>query len=121
MRLWKVVLLINLALALGLGAGYLGWGRRAERLERELAQARAAPAFGEREWRVRGVVRAVLPDINVMVISHEDIPGYMAPMTMGFRAATPKIYDEVRVGDEVRFTVRGTPPDVLVTAVEKLP
>jgi Cu/Ag efflux protein CusF len=121
MRLWKVVLLVNLALALGIGGGYLWWGRRAERLERELGQARAAPAVGEREWRVRGVVRAILPDINLMVLSHEEIPGYMASMTMGFRAASPKIYDGLQVGDAVRFTVRGTPPDVLVTAVERMP
>jgi Cu/Ag efflux protein CusF len=121
MRAWKAVILIDLALVLGVGAGWLWWGRRAERLEEELVRARAAPASGQREWTVRGVVRVILPELNVMVLSHEEIAGFMTPMTMGFRAASPKIYKEVRVGDEVRFTVRGTPPDVVITAVEKVP
>ena len=120
MRAWKAVLLINLALALGLGAGYLVWGLRAARLERELQTARAAAASGvEREWRVDGVVRAVLPEIGVLVLTHGEIAGYMPPMTMGFRAASPKITESVRVGDAVRFTLRGAPPNVAVTAIEK--
>ena len=120
MRTWKAVVLINLALLLGLGWGYLFWGLRAARLERELAVARAAAVSGvEREWRVEGVVRAILPEIGVLVITHGEIPGYMPPMTMGFRAASPKVVESVRIGDAVRFTLRGAPPNVLVTAIEK--
>jgi len=120
MRTWKAVVLINLALLLGLGWGYLFWGLRAARLERELAVARAAAVSGvEREWRVEGVVRAILPEIGVLVITHGEIPGYMPPMTMGFRAASPKVLESVRIGDAVRFTLRGAPPNVLVTAIEK--
>jgi len=119
MRPWKVVVLIDLALALGVGGGYLWWGREAARLGRELAAARAASQSGEREWKVAGVVRAILPDINVLVMTHGDIPGYMPSMTMGFRAAAPKIYDGLKIGDAVRFTLRGVPPNLAVTAVEK--
>lgn len=121
MRLWKVALLLNLALVLGVGWGYVWWGRRLQGLERELSQVRAQAAAGEREWRVSGVVRVILPEINVMVLSHEEIPGFMAPMTMGFRAVSPKIYAGVEVGDAVRFTVRGTPPNIVITALEKMP
>ena len=114
------MVLINLALLLGLGWGYLFWGLRAARLERELAVARAAAVSGvEREWRVEGVVRAILPEIGVLVLTHGEIPGYMPPMTMGFRAASPKVLESVRIGDAVRFTLRGAPPNVLVTAIEK--
>jgi Cu/Ag efflux protein CusF len=120
MRAWKAVVLIDLALALGVGGGWLWWGRRAARLEDELALARAAQASVERAWTVRGVIRVILPEINVIVLSHEEIPGFMTPMTMGFRAAAPKIYDGLRVGDEVRFTVRGAPPNVVITAIEKV-
>ncbi len=120
MRAWKAVALIDLALLLGIGGGYLFWGRNAARLERELALARAAAASGvEREWQVEGVVRAVLPEINVLVITHGEIPGFMPPMTMGFRAASPKIHASVQPGDAVRFTLRGAPPNVAVTAIEK--
>jgi Cu/Ag efflux protein CusF len=122
MRAWKAVLLLNLALVVGVGWGYLFWGLRAARLERELGAARAAAASGvEREWEVEGVVRAILPEINVLVITHGEIAGYMPPMTMGFRAAVPKIHEGISVGDAVRFTLRGTPPTVAITAIRKTP
>ena len=119
MRAWKVVLLVNLALALGVGWGYLWWGRQVARLERDLAAARALGSAAEREWTVNGVVRAILSDLEVVVLTHEEIPGFMPPMTMGFRAASPTIYEGVRIGDAVRFTVRGAPPNVKIVAIEK--
>ena len=120
MRIWKVVVLLNLALALGVGWGYLWWGRQAVRLQRELVAARAQATAVEREWTVNGVVRAVLADLDVVVLTHEEIPGYMPPMTMGFRAVSPKIYDGVRIGDAVRFTVRVAPPNVKIVKLEKV-
>lgn len=120
MRAWKAAVLINLALVLGVGWGYLFWGLRAARLERELALAQVSAAAGvERVWQVDGVVRAVLPDIGVLVITHGEIPGYMPAMTMGFREASAKIHESVQAGDAVRFTLRGVPPNVAVTAIEK--
>jgi hypothetical protein len=41
-------------------------------------------------------------------------------MTMGFRTASPKIYEAVDVGDAVRFTLQGTPPNLAIVAVEKV-
>lgn len=120
MRLWKVVVLVNLALLVGLGSGYVWWGRQAARLQRDLAAARSVAAGVEREWKVNGVVRAILADLDVLVITHEELPGYMAPMTMGFRVAAPKIYKGVRIGDAVRFTLRGAPPNVKIIAIEKV-
>jgi Cu/Ag efflux protein CusF len=121
MRVWVGVLLLNLALAVGVGAGYVWWGRQAAELARELATARAATTFGggERQYTGEGVIRAVLPELNVIVITHADIPGYMPAMTMGFRTASPKIHETVQIGDAVRFTLRGTPPNMAIVAVEK--
>jgi Cu/Ag efflux protein CusF len=122
MRLWRVVLLVDLALVLGLGAGYLWWGQQARRLASELQAARAAAAVsarGEREYRATGVVRAGIPDLGILVITHGDIPGYMPSMTMGFRTTSPKILESVNPGDEVRFTLRGTPPNLAITAIDK--
>ena len=81
MAVSRVVVLLNLSLAIGIGWGYLFWGRDATRLSRELTEARAAAA-GPREYHGGGVIRAVLPDINVLVITHDEIPGYMPAMTM---------------------------------------
>jgi Cu/Ag efflux protein CusF len=119
MAVWRVVLLLLLTLVVGVGWGYLWWGRDVARLTRELGEARAA-ASGPREYRAEGVVRAVLPDMNVVVITHDEITGYMPAMTMGFRATSPKIYETVDVGDAVRFTLRGTPPNLALVAVEKI-
>jgi Cu/Ag efflux protein CusF len=121
MRLWRAIVLMNLALGLGLFFGYLAWGRQYLRLEQELELARqqASTVAVERTWTVRGVVRAVLPDSNVVVLTHEDIPGFMAPMTMGFRVHDPRLYRGLDIGDTVRFTLTGVPPNVVITAIAR--
>jgi Cu/Ag efflux protein CusF len=121
MRVWRVVVLVNLALGVGVGWGYLWWGQQAQRLARALDATRAAAAVagGEREYRVTGVVRAGLPEAGILVVTHGEIPGYMPPMTMGFRTASPKILESVKPGDAVRFTLRGTPPNLAITAIDK--
>ncbi len=122
MRAWHFVTVVNLALAIGIAAGYFYWGRQAERLSVELQAARKAPPRPEREWpNVAGVVRGVMPEIGVMVLSHADMPGYMRPMTMGFKVASAQLYEGLEVGDEVRFTLRGSPPRVSIVAIEKTP
>jgi Cu/Ag efflux protein CusF len=122
MRVWRVVVLVNLALAIGVGWGWVWWGREARRLAADLEAARVAASQpgGEREFQGVGVVRAPLPDLNLLVITHQDIPGFMPAMTMGFRATSPKILESVKPGDEVRFTLRGTPPsNMAITAIAK--
>ncbi len=121
MRLWKAVALLNLALGIGLLVGYLWWGREATRLRGETTVTIQAGAAGleEREWTARGVVRSVIPEINVLVLTHEDIPGFMPSMTMGFRAANPKLYAGLQVGDLIRFTLKGVPPNVTIVAITK--
>jgi Cu/Ag efflux protein CusF len=121
MRLWRVILLVNLALVVGLLLGYLAWGRSLDATQRELAELRGqiVPAGVERVLRARGVVRAVVPEINVIVLSHEEIAGFMPPMTMGFRAQEGKLLDGVEVGDILAFTLRGVPPNLLLTELRK--
>src|SRR5262249_50272323 len=104
MKLWRVVLLVNLALGVGLLLGFRGGGRQAAAREGQLRRGRrrVAETGVERTWSLRGVVRAVLPDMNVIVLTHEDIPGYMGPMTMGFRVHEPQLYRGLDIGDPVR-------------------
>ncbi len=121
MRLWKAIALVNLALGVGLLVGYLWWGREATRLRREttLTIQAGSPGLEEREWTVRGVVRSVIPEINVLVLTHEEIPGFMPSMTMAFRTADPKLYSGLQVGDVIRFTLRGIPPNVTIVAITR--
>jgi len=122
MRLWRVVLLLNLAVGIGILIGWLAWGREIPRLERRLveSQQRVVVVGGEQTWVVRGVVRAVIPEIQVVVLTHDEIPGFMqAGMTMGFKAQSAKILENARTGDIVRFTLKGIPPDLQITALVK--
>jgi Cu/Ag efflux protein CusF len=119
MKLWRVVLLLNLALAVGVLLGWLAWGREVSRLEARLNQSqRVVVIGGEQTWVVKGVVRAVIPEIQVIVLTHDEIPGFMsAGMTMGFKVKDAKLLERARVGDVVRFTLTGVPPDLQITAL----
>jgi Copper binding periplasmic protein CusF len=123
MQVWQVALVLNLTLAVGLGLGYAGWGRRVEalgrefdaargqveRLERERQACAAGARAGEQQWDGRGVVRAIYPQL--LVITHEEIRGLLPARTTSFRASSPKIFDSIRVGDPIRFSLRGTLAD----------
>jgi len=66
-------------------------------------------------------VRALIPEIQVVVLTHEEIAGFMpAGMTMGFKVKDPKLLERAHVGDVVRFTLTGIPPDVQITALAAL-
>jgi len=119
MKLWRVVLLLNLALAVGVLLGWLAWGREVSRLEARLSQSqRVVVIGGEQTWVVKGVVRAVIPEIQVLVLTHDEIPGFMsAGMTMGFKVKDAKLLERAHVGDVVRFTLTGVPPDLQITAL----
>jgi hypothetical protein len=123
MPVWQVALVLNLTLVVGLGLGYAAWGWRAdaldrefdaaraqvERLERERQACAAGARPGEQQWEGRGVVRTVYPQL--LVITHEEIRGLLPARTTGFRAAAPTLRDPVRVGDAIRFSLRGTVAD----------
>ena len=79
-----------------------------------------AAATGEREYRGEGVVRAILPEMSVLIITHDEIPGYMPPMTMGFRTISPRLHEAVEIGDSIQLVLRGSGSNVAIVAVEKL-
>jgi Cu/Ag efflux protein CusF len=119
MRAWKAVAIVNLALLLAGVGGWQAW-RRTRGPDSAVAGQVVTWGGPEREWHdIHGVVRAILPEIAVIVLTHEDIPGYMPGMTMGFRSVAPQIPDRLSVGDAVRFSLKGSPPLVVLTAIEK--
>ena len=132
MPVWQVALVLNLTFAVGLGLGYAGWGRRVaaldrefdaaraqvERLERERAACAPGARAGDQQWEGRGVVRAVYPQL--LVITHEEIRGLLPARTTSFRAASPTLRDSIRVGDPIRFSLRGTlADDAAVVAIAR--
>jgi Copper binding periplasmic protein CusF len=131
MPVWQVALVLNLTFAVGLGLGYAAWGRRAEALDREFDAARAqverlereraacgsGARAGEQQWEGRGVVRAIYPQL--LVITHEEIRGLLPARTTSFRTASPHLRESIRIGDPIRFSLRGTlADDVAVVSVE---
>ena len=120
MRMWKVAILVNLALAVGLGFGYGAWGHRlatldgevktsqaaVEQLRRERQACFAGARFGEQLWEGRGIVRAVYP--NLVVITHEEISGLLPARTTGFRLAASANHGRAHAGDPIRFWLQGT-------------
>jgi Cu/Ag efflux protein CusF len=122
MRLYKVVLLVNLALAVGFLCGSIWWWREVGQLRREIAAGRetAGPSTtGERRWTARGVIRVVAPEINRLFIDHEDIPGLMEAMTMAFEAADPQLLNSLTPGDVVRFTLERRDQKLFLVAISK--
>jgi Cu/Ag efflux protein CusF len=122
MRLWKVVVLVDLALAVGLVTGYLWWAREVRTLRSDLERARQAaaqPSGAAESWTTEGIYRAALPEMGAALITHGRIPGLMAGMTMGFEAADPSLLRSLAPGDRVRFTLRQEGGRLLLVGIEK--
>ena len=124
MRLYKVVILANLAFGLGLLSGYLWWERDVDRLRRELDTARQttpAPRGGAKSWSAMGIVRAVLPKDGLVVITHEPVPGLMGSMTMAFRVSDRALTKGIEPGDRAQFTLVLDPAekDLVLVALRK--
>lgn len=93
------------------------------------AAAQAPRPGAVREWRGTGVALAVLPppsDLHatrpVIVIQHEAIPGLMEEaMAMPFLVASTALFEGLKSGDRIAFTLRDVPDALLVIAIERLP
>jgi Cu/Ag efflux protein CusF len=121
MRLWRVIVLMSLALVIGIGLGYVRWGREARHLREVVARSpelQQLPA-GETRWTSRGVVRILLPDQAVVFLTHEAIPGLMPGATRAFQASSPKLLAVLSPGDTVRFTLERRGKQHLLVAIER--
>lgn len=122
MRLWRVIVLMGLALVIGIGLGYVRWGREARQLREVVARTpdlRRSPVGEATRWTSRGVVRIVLPDQAVVFLTHEEIPGLMPGATRAFPAANPKLLTALSPGDSVRFTLERRGMQNLLVAIER--
>jgi Cu(I)/Ag(I) efflux system protein CusF len=122
MRLYKAVILVNVALAFGFLAGSLWRADEVDRLRRELSaaqQARKAQEAAQTTGTALGIVRGVFPQKDLLYLTHEDIPGLMPSMTMGFRTKDPELARGLVPGDQVKFTVQKTGKDYVVIALRK--
>ena len=122
MRLYKVVILVNLALVFGFLGGSLWRAEEVDRLRRELAATRQvikSQQAAETTGTAQGIVRGVFPEKKLLYLTHEDIPGLLPSMTMGFRTEDPMLTRGLALGDRVQFTVQKSGKDYLVIALRK--
>jgi Cu/Ag efflux protein CusF len=122
MRLWRVIVLMALTLAVGIGLGYVRWGREVRELREALARAqevRPQLAAAPGPWTARGVVRIVLPNQGVLFLTHEAIPGLMPGATRAFPVSGPALFVGLAPGDGVRFTLERRGQRVVLVAIEK--
>ena len=122
MRLYKVIVLVNLAVGVGFLLGSLWWAQEVGRLRREgVAKGPgefAAPSIAG-HWQAQGVVRVVAPEINRIFIEHGDIPGLMEAMSMAFEPVDPKILNGLVPGDQVHFTLQKQGDRLTLIAIQK--
>lgn len=121
MRLWRVIVLMGLTLAIGIGLGYVRWGREARQLREVVARApelRQGQASEGGRWTARGVVRIMLRDQSVIFLTHEAIPGLMPGATRAFKTASPKLLEALTPGDSVRFTLERRGKQNVLVSIE---
>jgi protein SCO1 len=93
----------SVALAL-LALALLGCGKKA--VEPTPVTRRADLAKKIVDYRLRGVVRRVEPELSHVRIAHETIPGLMDTMEMRFLYKDRDLLRELKPGDEVEGTLR---------------
>lgn len=65
-----------------------------------------------------GKVVATVPSTRQVVVDHGEIKDFMAPMTMGYPVEPASLLDQVKPGDQVRFTI--DVPKKTIVKIEKV-
>ena len=75
---------------------------------------------GTTNYVVRGVLKEVRQEEHQLVISHEDIPHFMAAMTMPFSVKDAAMLTKAAIGDKITFQLHVTESDSWVDHIERL-
>ena len=73
-----------------------------------------------RHYALRGVVVSLDPNTNVAKIHNENIPGWMAEMTMEYPVENRDEYKSLHPGDNISATVNVTSDGYYLTNVHKI-
>ncbi|MBC8003111.1 MAG: SCO family protein [Opitutaceae bacterium] len=74
---------------------------------------------GPRVFTVKGVIRTVKSGENTVVIRHEEIPNYMAAMTMPFKVRDARDLAGLKEGDAVSFRLNVTEDEGWIDQIRK--
>ena len=67
-----------------------------------------------------GIIEEVNSGGKMLVIHHQDFPGFMDEMTMPFQVENAALSAGLKVGDEVEFTIKRTDTGYPITEIKKI-
>ena len=85
--------------------------------EEPAAESAAEPTV----YTVRGMLARVEDDGMTMTVRHEDIPGYMASMTMPFKVGDASLLEGLEYGDKIEFELTVDDDGMSVHSITELP
>ncbi len=80
------------------------------------SKPKPAPA---KEYQMHGQVTGLDPDGHVATIKHEQIPGFMGAMTMGYHVKDTAEFSNLKVGDTITATVYVGDDDMWIGNIQK--
>ncbi len=72
-----------------------------------------------REFPLTGEVLAIKPDRTEITVKHDDVPGFMPPMTMPFAIKDAALLDGLATGDLIAATLVLTDEESYLTAIRR--
>jgi protein SCO1/2 len=81
---------------------------------------RANKPMQEQRFYVRGEIRDIDAELRQIRIKHEEIPNYMAAMTMPFDVRDTALLRNLKTGDQVGFELVVTKEDSWIASIQKL-
>jgi Cu/Ag efflux protein CusF len=83
-----------------------------------MAKPATAAAAGE---LADGEVRRIDKARGTVLLKHGEIKNFMGPMTMSFKLKDPKMADQLKEGDKVKFAIEQKGDDLIITSISKAP
>ncbi len=83
-----------------------------------MAKPATAAAAGE---PADGEVRRIDKARGTVLLKHGEIKNFMGPMTMSFKLKDPKMADQLKEGDKVKFAVEQKGDDLIITSISRAP
>jgi Cu(I)/Ag(I) efflux system protein CusF len=91
-------------------------------LAQQAGQGAAKPAATAMGELADGEIRRIDRARGAVVLKHGELKSVnMGPMTMSFKLKDPKMADQLKEGDKVKFAVEQKGDDLVVTSIRKAP
>jgi Cu/Ag efflux protein CusF len=66
-----------------------------------------------------GVIEEVNADASTVQINHEEIKGYMPPMSMPYKVRDKSLLEQIKTGDKVDFTIEDSSAGIFLIGLKK--